>query len=237
MARKRSFLLVTGLTFSELKVFLGGWRRHRSAAPRVLLSSNQNDTNNAPHSRTAACLRACANAPANVCPRRKCCRTQKVREHDRDLAAFGIVPRRWLGRSRSSDSARCQRAGTLVYCCLPCAPPLFGRIDVKSEFDSKESWVDSSFGVFSLSGHCPCDANAGGGCTRSGRGCDSGRRHRGHHWRGIRRRPWSGHWCDHRWCHWCRYRCRRGAAAGWLPLLPGCLLSRAARRSVARCFA
>ena len=107
--------------------------------------------------------------------------------------------------------------------------------DVK--FDRKESWVDSSFGVFGLSGHCPCDANAGGGRTRSGWWCDSGRRHRGHHWRGIRRRPRSGHRCDHRWCHRCRYRCRRRAAAGWLPLLPGCLLSTAARRSVARYFA
>src|SRR5262249_39046112 len=42
-ACKRSFPLLRGSGFCSLKVFLGAWRRHRSAAPRVLLSPNQND--------------------------------------------------------------------------------------------------------------------------------------------------------------------------------------------------
>ena len=135
-----------------------------------------------------------------------------------------------LGRSTSPA-----QLSTLLKCDSSVPASVWPYLDVK--FDYEENWVDSSFGVFSLSGHCPCDANPGGGGTRSDWWCNSGRRHRGHHWRGIRRRPWSGRWCDYRRGHWCRYRCRRGAAGGWLPLLPGCLLSTAARRSVARCFA
>jgi hypothetical protein len=116
------------------------------------------------------------------------------------------------------------------------AAPLFGRMSVE-EFNKRGDWDDSSSRNFRLAGYSPCDASAGGSCTRPGWWCNSGRRYRGYNWRGIRRRPRSGHRCDHRWCHWCGYRCSRGAAAGWLPVLPGRLLSTATRRSVARCFA
>jgi hypothetical protein len=43
--RKRSFpLLPTSRFLESLRILLGAWHRHRSAAPCVLLSSNQSDT-------------------------------------------------------------------------------------------------------------------------------------------------------------------------------------------------
>jgi hypothetical protein len=110
-----------------------------AAAPvrcrRVLLSLNQYDTDNAPLTALLlACAVALANGPANVHPSRKCYRAQKVREHDRDLAAFGIVDD-LAGAAAATASAA--SAPDVQYGLLlpPMCPPLFGRIDVKSEFD------------------------------------------------------------------------------------------------------
>ena len=79
-----------------------------------------------------ACALALANAPANVHPSRKCYRAHKVREHDRDLAAFGIVDD-LAGAAAATASAA--SAPDVQYGLLlpPMCPPLFGRIDVKSE--------------------------------------------------------------------------------------------------------
>ena len=65
-ARKRSFPLLRGSDFWSLKVFLGAWQWHRSAAPRVLLSPNQNDTTLRIAGPLLAFALALANAPANA---------------------------------------------------------------------------------------------------------------------------------------------------------------------------
>ena len=93
------------------------------------------ETSNDPYNRTAACLRPRFGKRAcHVHPSRKCYRAQKVREHDRDLAAFGIVDD-LAGAAAATASAA--SAPDVQYGLLlpPMCPPLFGRIDVKSEFD------------------------------------------------------------------------------------------------------